>query len=294
MNRKPKSKQHEADLDRLAPWQHHLHEIIFEADTRAGHLFDVALFALIGLSIVVVMSESAVTDDHLRQWLFGTEIVLTILFTIEYVLRILSVGRPWHYVFSFFGVVDLLAILPTYIFLVVWLLPADAELTRHIGSLTVVRALRLLRVFRVLKLAQYLSEANLMLLSLRRTTAKITVFLMFVLVVCLILGTSLYVIEGQNPRTDFENIPVSVYWAIVTVTTVGYGDMAPDSWLGQTVAAIAMIIGYSIIVVPTGIVTAEIMTHGSRTQISTQACRVCSREGHDSDAEYCKFCGAEL
>ena len=328
MDRTPKKNQRSPELKSLAPWQHRLHEIIFEADTREGKLFDVALFALIALSIILVMTESVLNSPPkqfckscghaisigsesspdravelatpqktgLNTWLVSAEIVLTLLFTIEYVLRILCVGKPLNYVFSFFGIVDLFSILPTYIAIAMWRGSGStyAEATAALGSLTIVRALRLLRVFRVLKLAQYLSEANLMLHSLRRTAAKIIVFLLFVMVVCLILGTTVYVVEGGPQGTgDFQDIPSSVYWAIVTVTTVGYGDMAPSTWLGQSLAAMAMIIGYSIIVVPTGIVTAEMMAVHSGS-VSTRACHECSRDGHALDADYCKFCGYEL
>jgi len=298
MDRHSTNKPHRRhDLDLLKPWQHKLHEVIFEADTRAGRLFDVALFALIALSIVAVMAESVVESPSLIRWIWGAEVLLTVLFTLEYVLRILSVGRPWHYVFSFFGIIDLLAILPTYITCILGFMEPDPGLTASsLGSLTVVRSFRLLRVFRVLKLAQYLSEANLMLLSVKKTAAKITVFFMFVMVICLILGTAMYVIEGRRNPDDFGDIPHSVYWAIVTVTTVGYGDLAPETWLGRTVAAMTMIIGYSIIVVPTGIVTAEIMAaqSGASSSIGTRACHECSRDGHDVDADYCKYCGMEL
>ena len=328
MERKKNSKKTSPDIDSLSPWQHRLHEIIFEADTREGKLFDVALFAMIALSIILVMTESVVhspgvatvceycgqdlpdvtsatpptpdsSSSTLHRVLVAAEILLTVVFTIEYVLRILCVGQPLRYVCSFFGIIDLLSILPTYIAIIMWLGSGGSysETTAALGSLAIVRAFRLLRVFRVLKLAQYLSEANLMLHSLRRTAAKITVFFLFVMVVCLILGTTVYVVEGgpQGTSGDFTNIPSSVYWAIVTVTTVGYGDMAPVTWLGQAIAATAMIIGYSIIVVPTGIVTAEMMaSHQGEGTVTTRACHECSREGHAVDADYCKYCGLEL
>ncbi len=264
----------------LSPWQHRLHEIIFEADTWGGRLFDVVLFALIGISVAAVMLESVIGE---RFWLRTLEWSLTIVFTIEYVLRILCVARPWSYVFSFFGIVDLLAILPTYF----------TPFYRTAGSLTVIRAIRLLRIFRVLKLAQYLTERSVLVISLRRTGAKITVFFATVMIIVLILGATMYVIEGQQ-NTDFSSIPKGVYWAIVTVTTVGYGDIAPQTGLGRAVAALAMILGYSIIVVPTGIFSAEIIATRHDAGISTQVCPHCSREGHDVDAEFCKYCGSRL
>lgn len=268
----------------LSPWQHRLHEIIFEAETAAGKAFDVALLLAIGLSIVVVMLESVEGINEL--WgpkLVLAEWVLTILFTIEYVLRIACVGKPLRYVTSFYGVVDLLAILPAYLGLY-----GPLDRTR---SFAVIRALRLLRVFRVLKLAQYLTEARVLLASLRRSVAKITVFFAFVMTVVLILGTSIYAVEGGREDTAFTSIPRSVYWAIVTVTTVGYGDIAPKTPLGQALAAIAMIIGYSIIVVLTGIVTADMFAESS---VSTAACPSCAAEGHAPDANFCKRCGARL
>ena len=267
--------------NQLSPWQNRLHEIIFEADTWSGRLFDLVLFALIGISVVAAMTESVIGE---KPWLKAIEWLLTIIFTIEYILRILCVGRPWRYVFSFFGIVDLLAILPTYF----------ALFYPTAGSLTVIRAIRLLRIFRVLKLAQYLTEANALFVSMRRTGTKITVFFAVVMIVVLILGATMYVIEGQQPNTTFSSIPMGVYWAIVTVTTVGYGDIAPQTALGQAFAALAMIIGYSIIVVPTGIFSAELIASTHAARISTQACPQCSREGHDIDADFCKFCGARL
>ena len=264
----------------LSPWQNTLHEIIFEADTWSGRLFDVVLFVLIGISVVAVMTESVIGNNV---WLWALEWLLTIVFTIEYILRILCVGRPWRYVFSFFGIVDLLAILPTYF----------TPFYRTAGSFTVIRAIRLLRIFRVLKLARYLTEVNALFVSLRRTGTKITVFFAVVMIAVLILGAAMYVIEGQQNDT-FSSIPKGVYWAIVTVTTVGYGDIAPKTPLGQAVAALAMILGYSIIVVPTGIFSAELIAATHATQVSTQACPQCSREGHDIDADFCKYCGAHL
>jgi voltage-gated potassium channel len=275
---------HRAVADpKLAPWQDRLHEIIFEADTKAGKAFDVALFLAIATSILVVMLESVSSFN--QRWsgaLTTTEWILTILFTIEYFLRIVCVGKPLHYVTSFYGVIDLLATLPSYLSL---LFPSART-----SSLSVIRSLRLLRVFRVLKLAQYLTEARALLVSLRRSSAKITVFFAFVMIVVLILGAAMYAIEGGD-ETRFSSIPKSVYWAMVTVTTVGYGDITPQTPLGQALAAVAMIIGYSIIVVPTGIVTADIFAD---SMVSTKACPVCAIEGHDSDAEYCKRFGGRL
>ncbi len=266
----------------LRPWQQRMHEVIFEADSAAGKAFDVALLVAILVSIIAVMLESVA---HIRaDWgamLKGIEWVITILFTIEYALRLLCVGRPWRYAVSFFGIVDFLAIAPTYLSIFV----VGAQ------SLVVIRTLRLLRVFRVLKLAHYLHESQALMIALRRTRAKVTVFLLAVLTVMIIMGSVMYLVEG--PEGGFTSIPQSVYWAIVTMATVGYGDIAPQSFLGQTLAAFAMIIGYSIIVVPSGIFSVELIA-ARKQEVSTQACPSCSREGHDADAEYCKYCGTHL
>ena len=267
----------------LSPnWRAQLHEIIFEADTRIGRLFDVVLLWCILLSVLAVLLESVhqIRDQYglglrIAEWAF------TILFTVEYVLRLTCVGRPVRYAFSFFGLVDLLAIVPTYLSV---LLPGAQ-------SLLVIRALRLLRVFRILKLVQFVQEARILAQALRASRHKIVVFLGTVLTLVLILGTLMYLIEGE--ANGFDSIPRGIYWAIVTLTTVGYGDIAPSTVLGQMLASIAMILGYAIIAVPTGIVTVE-LSRASNKQISTQACPQCSAEGHDPDAKHCKYCGAKL
>jgi voltage-gated potassium channel len=260
-----------------------LHEIIFEADTPAGKAFDLSLLAAIVLSIGAVVLES-MASVRAR---FGTELQViewsfTLLFTIEYGLRLCAVARPIRYALSFFGLVDLLSLLPTYLSLFV----AGSQ------SLLVVRALRLLRVFRVLKLGNFLSESKVLLTALRASRAKITVFLGTVLVITLLMGSIMYVVEG--PRHGFTSIPRGVYWAIVTLTTVGYGDLSPKTDAGQLIAACVMIMGYGILAVPTGIVTVELATAARLQGWSTQACPHCSRDGHDPDAVHCKYCGARL
>ena len=266
----------------FALWREQLHEIIFEADTPGGKAFDVALLVTIVLSVLAVILESvgAIAERHgpmlrVAEWGF------TLLFTVEYVLRLLSVRKPRRYARSFMGVVDLLAVIPTYLSLFV----AGAQ------SLLVIRALRLLRIFRILKVARYLREITALVAAIRATQAKITVFLMVVLTLALIMGTLMYVVEGE--ASGFTSIPRAMYWAIVTVTTVGYGDIAPTTIGGQIIAAAAMILGYSLIIIPTGIFSVALGQVANR-QISTQACRVCSLEGHDADAKHCKYCGAEL
>ncbi len=271
-----------ADTAALAGWRGSLQEIIFESDTPAGKAFDVALIVAIVLSVGAVMLESvmAVRATY-GELLYATEWFFTILFTIEYGLRLTSVGKPLSYATSFFGVVDLGAIIPTYLSL---LLPGAQYLL-------VLRLLRVLRVFRVLKLAHYLSEAEILLDALRASRTKIVVFLFTVLTLVVILGSLMYLIEGEDH--GFTSIPRSIYWAIVTLTTVGYGDIAPQTGPGQALAAVIMIIGYGIIVVPTGIVTAE-LSRAERRGVSGQACPQCSAEGHDPDARYCKYCGVGL
>jgi voltage-gated potassium channel len=259
-----------------------LHEIIFEADTFAGKLFDLALIAAIVLSVVAVMLDSVADIRRLHGGtLLIVEWFFTILFTIEYVLRLSCIGRPVRYATSFFGIVDLLAILPTYLSLVV---PGSQYLI-------VIRILRVLRVFRVLKLAQFIAEANILMRALRASSRKIVVFLFTVLTLVVVFGSLMYLIEG--PKAGFTSIPRGVYWAIVTLTTVGYGDISPQSAFGQLVAAMVMILGFAIIAVPTGIVTAE-MYRAQDVHVSTQVCPQCSAEGHDVGAHYCKDCGARL
>ena len=258
-----------------------LHEIIFEAETPAGKAFDVALLILIVLSVVAVMLESVASiQANYGQYLRIFEWVVTILFTIEYILRLYCVGNPLAYARSFFGIVDLLAILPTYLSL---FLPGAQ-------SLIVIRGLRLLRVFRVLKLVHFVGEAQMLRAAMRASARKIIVFLGVVLTAVVIVGSAMYLIEGED--SGFSNIPESIYWCIVTMTTVGYGDIAPQTPLGKLLASAVMIMGYGIIAVPTGIVTVEVAA--ASRQISTRACPECGAEGHDRDAEFCKHCGSSL
>ncbi len=262
-------------------WRARLHEVIFESDTAAGRAFDVVLLIAILVSVVAVMLES-VADIRRRYGglLEAVEWTITVLFTIEYLLRLLAVDRPWRYARSFYGIVDLLAIGPAYLALV---LP-------EARSLMVIRAIRLLRVFRILKLAHFLGEARQLLQALRASRRKITVFLGVIVTVVIIMGTLMYLIEGEEH--GFTSIPVSMYWAVVTMTTVGYGDLAPRTPLGQLLAAVLMILGYAIIAVPTGIVSVELAR--SSRGVSRQACLGCGAEGHDEDATHCKYCGASL
>ncbi len=259
-----------------------LYEIIFEADTPAGKLFDILLILSIVISVIMVMldSVSSIRQSYgkllyIGEWLF------TILFTIEYILRLYSAGRPLAYATSFFGLVDLLSILPSYLSII---FPGT-------HYLLVIRILRVLRIFRVLKLVQYLGEIHILSRALLASRRKITVFLFVLLTLVVIFGSLMYLIE--DPEHGFSSIPRSIYWAIVTMTTVGYGDISPQTDLGQAISAIIMIIGYGIIAVPTGIVTAE-LTQFYKKGVSIQVCPQCSAEGHDPDAKHCKHCGSEL
>ncbi|MEQ8908178.1 MAG: ion transporter [Vicingaceae bacterium] len=283
---KPKNPTYSKIDQKKAPdWKVKMHEVIFEADTPMGKLFDVVLLWAIVLSVIAVMLETVegFSERHhtvmvMAEWTF------TILFTIEYVLRLISVGKPLKYATSFMGVIDLLSILPTYLSLFV----AGPQ------YLMVIRTIRLLRVFRVLKLGRYVSEAQVLVKALRASFAKITVFIGAVVVLVLIMGSVMYIIEG--PENGFTSIPTSVYWTIVTITTVGYGDIAPQTVLGQSIASLVMLLGYGIIAVPTGIVTSELSRSSSKDGegVSRQSCPQCSKEGHDPKASYCKYCGALL
>ena len=275
-----------ADEQKPAPgWRTRAYEVVFESDTRAGRIFDVTLIVAIIASVVVVMVESVASvrarwgpELRMAEWGF------TLLFTAEYLARLIVVKRPLRYARSFFGVVDLLSIVPTYVSL---LLPG----TQYLLAL---RLLRIMRVFRVLKLAEYLNEAQQLTEALRASRRKILVFIFAVLTLDVVLGSVMYLVEG--PENGFTSIPVSVYWTIVTLTTVGYGDISPQTGLGQAIASVVMIIGYGIIAVPTGIVTAELSRAGARTSedVSGQTCPHCAAEGHTRDAIFCRRCGERL
>jgi voltage-gated potassium channel len=267
---------------KTAHWRGALYEVIFEHSSRGGKLFDVALIVAILASVTAVLLDSIASIHvvygeflHLLEWGF------TGLFTVEYVLRLLCAKHTSRYATSFFGVVDLLAIMPTYLSI---LLPGSQ-------ALLVIRIIRVLRVFRVMKLAQYIGEAELLMAAMRQSRRKITVFLLTVFSLCVVLGSLMYVLEGES--NGFTSIPRSIYWTIVTLTTVGYGDISPRTSLGQTVAAVIMMLGYAIIAVPTGIVTVELGR--ARTRMSrADSCPQCRSMGHDGDALHCKHCGARL
>lgn len=260
-----------------------LHSIIFESNTKAGKAFDVGLLIVIVASILIVMLDSIVSYHQQYGHLFLTlEWIFTGLFTIEYILRILTLEKPLKYALSFMGMIDLLAILPSFLSLVI----AGTQ------SLMVLRALRLLRIFRIFKLTHFLGEIRFLRSAIRASLNKITIFMLVVFTVVIILGSMMYLIEhGQN---GFSSIPDSIYWSIVTITTVGYGDISPVTPLGKFFASVIMFIGYAIIAVPTGIVTSEMTAAMRHKQEQHEACPACGREGHDVDASFCKHCGNRL
>lgn len=267
----------------LRNWQLRLHEVIYESETKAGKTFDIILLVCILSSIIVVMLDSVqVLKAKYGHIFFALEWFFTIVFTIEYVLRLICIKRPHKYVFSVLGVIDLLAIIPSYLSIIF----AGAQ------SLLVLRALRLLRIFRIFRLVHFLSEMQFLSHAIKNSLRKISIFILVVLTSVVILGSIIYLVEGQ--QNGFTSIPQSVYWAIVTITTVGYGDIAPVTPLGQIIASFIMLLGYGIIAVPTGIITTEMAIAARSKKQGNQACPSCGREGHDEDAKFCKFCGHGL
>ncbi|MFV0541615.1 MAG: ion transporter [Aestuariibaculum sp.] len=265
-------------------WKDKIHEVIYGTHTPAGKLFDIVLLIAIIFSIVIVMLESVESFDKKYHSFFNiSEWIITILFSIEYILRIVSVKKPKKYIFSFYGGVDLLSTLPKYIsFFIV-----DTQF------LAVFRALRLLRVFRILKLIRFVGESNKLIRALKNSRSKILVFIFFVLIVSIILGTLMYLIEG--PENGFKSIPQSIYWCIVTLTTVGFGDITPQTAIGQILASFIMIIGYGVIAVPTGIVSAEYASTKNKLANETKSsCKNCGNDIILNDAEYCRKCGHKL
>jgi voltage-gated potassium channel len=266
----------------LTGWRLRFYTVIFEADTRAGRRFDQALIAVILTSVAVVVADSVQGISQrfhfeltMLEWLF------TLVFTLEYLARLSCVRHPMRYVLSFYGVVDLLALLPTYL----------ALLVPEVGVLIDVRILRLLRVFRIFKLTAYVSEYQAIGQALRASRRKIMVFLAAVMMIVLVIGTLMYVVEG--PANGFTSIPTSVYWAITTMTTVGFGDITPKTDLGRLIASVMMLLGWGTLAVPTGIVTAE-MTYARKASTTTRTCQECLTEGHMPDANFCRHCGARL
>lgn len=267
-----------------SPFRKKLYEIIFEADTPMGKLFDVVLLVAIAASIIAVAVETVPSIGSKYSNLFtALEWGFTIFFTAEYLARLYCSLRPIRYAKSFYGIVDLVSILPTYLAL-------------FIGggsSLMFVRSLRLLRVFRIFKLAGFINDSTLIINALANSRRKISVFMFFVVIVVTIFGSFMYIVEGGN-NDGFDSIPRSIYWAIVTLTTVGYGDISPSTPFGQFLSSVVMILGYAVIAVPTGIVSSEIVKQSSSQELTTQVCPGCYAEGHDHNAKFCKFCGEEL
>lgn len=263
--------------------QHRLHEIIYEADTPIGKLFDLVIVILILLSVFFVALDSIQTIyDEYHEELNIAEWIITVIFTVEYAARIIAVKKPIKYIFSFYGIVDFLAIIPQYISIFL----TGSEVFASI------RALRLLRVFRILKLTRYVSESNKLMKALKASRAKISVFLFFLLIICILFGTLMYLVESDE--SGFTSIPESIYWCIVTLTTVGYGDIAPVTPIGQLIASIIMVLGYGIIAVPTGIVSAEFVMQKPKVDANTQHCPHCSNDTHKDNAIYCHNCGGIL
>lgn len=268
------------DNDALSPWRESLNTIIYGSETKLGKAFDVVLIISIIISVVsVILGSVTQIQIEYQEILFNIEWFFTILFSIEYILRLISVRRPWLYARSFYGIVDFLSIIPTYL----------SFLFPSVKYMLIIRMLRLLRVFRVLKLAEYMDEANVLTTALNRSWRKILVFLHTIIALVIIFGSLMYVVEGKE--SGFTSIPKSVYWTIVTLTTVGYGDIAPQTPLGQMIAAFIMIMGYGIIAVPTGIYSAELVKTFKPDRINNDACPDCGKTGHDYNAEYCKYCG---
>lgn len=263
-------------------WRHRLHEIIYEADTKTGKAFDITLLFLIIVSVILVALESVESFRlNYSDFLNISEWIITIVFSIEYILRLMCVRKPFKFIISLYGIIDLLSIIPKYISILFFG-------TQYLGAL---RALRLLRVFRILKMTRYIGESNTLMKALIASRAKVGVFIFSVLVICIIFGTLMYMIEPDE--SGFTSIPEGIYWSIVTLTTVGYGDIAPITPFGQFLAAVIMIMGYGIIAVPTGIVTAE-LSEKSKISSNTQACPHCMTSDHPDNAIYCYHCGELL
>ncbi len=267
----------------LSGWRLRLYTIIFEADTRAGRLFDQWLIAVILASVLAVVLDSVQSLGTRYDLAFGiSEWVFTVAFTLEYLARLMCVRHPSRYALSFYGLIDLAALLPTYV----------ALLVPEVHALIDVRVLRLLRVFRVFKLTAYMAEFQSLAAALRASRRKILVFLSAVLMIVLVMGTLMYVVEG--PANGFTNIPTSVYWAITTMTTVGFGDITPKTDLGRFIASGMMLLGWGTLAVPTGIVTAEMTVRRAAEPPTTRTCHECLTEGHLAQASYCLHCGAKL
>ena len=262
-----------------------IHDVIYEADTPAGKVFDISLIIVIIISVLLVALETVGwINKQYYDILNIAEWVITILFTIEYILRIVSVHHPSKYIFSFYGIIDFLAMIPKYISLFV--------VGAHLETMMAIRALRILRIFRVLHISRYIGESNFLVRSLLVSRAKIIIFLLFVLIMCILFGTLMYLVEG--PEAGFNNIPESIYWCISTISTVGYGDIVPLTGMGKFLASMLMILGYGIIAVPTGIISAEMAQRRKNVDVNTTVCAECMNDKHKDNAIYCHECGSHL
>ena len=266
-------------------FRHRANVVIYGTNTASGRLFDLVLLGVILLSVIIVMLETVKGFDAIYHYeLIILEWIITIFFTLEYLLRIISIKKPWKYIFSFYGIIDLIATIPMYFSLF------------FVGTsvLTVVRALRLLRLFKILKHPQFSSQSTHLKEALIASRGKILIFIYFMLISSIIIGSVMYIVEGKEG--GFTSIPISIYWTIVTLTTVGYGDISPITPLGQAIASVVMIMGYGIIAVPTGIVSAEFANSNRKKPRSERInpCNACGTEGHEFNAKYCFHCGAEL
>ena len=272
-------KEHDFISERTK-WKRQIYRIIFQADTKMGKLFDLVLLFLIVLSTFIIMMESVkIFDAKLHRLFVILEIIITSFFTIEYVLRILTIKNKKKYIFSFFGIIDLLAILPFYLSLFF-------PITKYF---LILRMLRMLRVFRIFNLLDFMNDGKFIVNALKSSSRKIYIFLLFLMIFCVIVGSLMFMVEGH--REGFESIPQSIYWAVVTVTTVGYGDVSPGTPLGKFFSILLMLAGYSIIAVPTGIVTAEMRNKRQNFEL---VCSRCGNEDVDDDARYCKICGEKV
>lgn len=267
-------------LPERTKWKRKLFRIIFKSDTKLGKLFDIFLLILIVLSTFIVMMESVrVFDSKLHKFFVIAEIIITTIFTVEYVLRIMTIKNKKDYIFSFFGIIDFLAILPFYLSLFF-------PITKYF---LIIRMLRMLRIFRIFNLMDFMNDGYFIVTALKNSSRKIYVFLLFLMIFSIIVGSMMFMVEGH--RDGFESIPQSVYWAVVTVTTVGYGDVSPGTPLGKFLSVLLMLAGYSIIAVPTGIVTAEMR---NKRQELAKVCNRCGNDDIDDDARFCKICGEKI
>ncbi len=257
-----------------------LYNIIFESDTPEGKAFDVILMVCIALSVLIAIFGSAITAEWAKRTVFYLEYFFTAFFTVEYILRIYCSRNPKNYIFSLFGIIDLLAILPMYL----------GFIFPKIQYAIVFRVLRLVRVFRILKLFNFLTEGNILIRAIVSGWRKIAVFFSFVVILVICLGTLMFMVEGGQPGSQFDNLPNSIYWAVVTLSTVGYGDIAPVTPLGRFLSTIIMLLGYTILAVPSGIISAEFI-RGQNVSINKR-CSNCGRAGHEPEARFCKYCGA--